>query len=92
MDALGAMFSSGLAAYLVYGLRLSSASKVGFSLNMAVAFSAMILWFVRFICHIHPTHAIYNFLSRMRRWVRVLNEFVRVSSWSYFLSLTLSCM
>jgi hypothetical protein len=53
IDAIGALFSSGLAAYLVYGTgvlhhhRPGSAAAIGFSLNMAVGFSSMILWWVR---------------------------------------------
>ncbi|KAH9912641.1 uncharacterized protein B0H18DRAFT_889646 [Fomitopsis serialis] len=46
IDALGALFSTGLAAYLVYGSTFN-ASNTGFSLNMAVGFSGMILWWVR---------------------------------------------
>ncbi|KAL0569651.1 hypothetical protein V5O48_012313 [Marasmius crinis-equi] len=45
-DELGGLFASGLAAYLVYG-RAQSASKTGFSLNMAVAFSINIFWWIR---------------------------------------------
>ncbi|KAI0941922.1 hypothetical protein AcV7_002478 [Taiwanofungus camphoratus] len=44
--ALGGMFAAGLAAYLLYG-RTSDASSVGFSLNMAVGFSALIIWWIR---------------------------------------------
>lgn len=68
MDILGALFSSGLAAYLIYGNRQERSSDTGFSLNMAgmnhstfhyqfplsnicipVAFSSMILWWVRIL-------------------------------------------
>lgn len=47
MDILGSLFTSALGAYLVYGSRPENASNIGFSLNMAVAFSSMILWWVR---------------------------------------------
>ena len=49
MDALGGVFAAGLAAWLVYGpgSDTAEASKTGFSLTMAVAFSGMILWWVR---------------------------------------------
>lgn len=51
IDAVGAIFSSGLAVYLVYGTGAinepGSAANVGFSLNMAVGFSSMIMWWVR---------------------------------------------
>jgi len=46
MDALGALFSSSLALYLVYGRQVGS-SNTGFSLNMAVQFSSSVLWTVR---------------------------------------------
>ena len=53
IDAIGALFSSGLAAYLVYGTgaihRPGYAASIGFSLNMAVGFSSMILWWVRIL-------------------------------------------
>ena len=53
IDAIGALFSSGLAAYLVYGTgaihRPGYAAAIGFSLNMAVGFSSMILWWVRIL-------------------------------------------
>ncbi|KAJ3819299.1 hypothetical protein F5880DRAFT_1595008 [Lentinula raphanica] len=46
VDALGALLSCVLAVYLVY-YRGQSASNTGFSLNMAVGFSSLILWWVR---------------------------------------------
>lgn len=50
-DAVRTIFSSALAIYLVYGTgtdhKNGSAANVGFSLNMAVGFSSMILWWVR---------------------------------------------
>ncbi|KAJ3985397.1 hypothetical protein F5890DRAFT_1510435 [Lentinula detonsa] len=46
VDVLGALLSCALAAYLVY-YRGQSASNTGFSLNMAVGFSSLILWWVR---------------------------------------------
>ncbi|KAI0918391.1 hypothetical protein AcV5_002391 [Taiwanofungus camphoratus] len=46
IDALGGMFATGLAAYLLYG-RTYDASIVGFSLNMAVGFSGLIIYWVR---------------------------------------------
>lgn len=48
IDALGSLFSASLAAYLVYG-QPQNASNVGFSLNMAIGFSGMILWWVRLL-------------------------------------------
>jgi hypothetical protein len=43
-DAIGSVFSSSVAAYLVYGNGVRTASDAGFSLTMAVAFSGLILW------------------------------------------------
>ncbi|OJA20726.1 hypothetical protein AZE42_08495 [Rhizopogon vesiculosus] len=49
IDLIGAAFSAGLAAYLVYGRGVQEASNIGFSLTMAVGFSSMILWWVRIL-------------------------------------------
>ena len=50
IDGLGALFTAGLAAYLVYGgSAMSEAHSTGFSLNMAIGFSSMILWWVRIL-------------------------------------------
>ncbi|KAF8758575.1 P-loop containing nucleoside triphosphate hydrolase protein [Rhizoctonia solani] len=49
MDVLGGLFSSGLAAYMVYHQASVDASDTGFSLSMAVAFSGGIIWWVRFL-------------------------------------------
>ena len=46
IDVVGAVFTAALATYLVYG-RPVGASNTGFSLNMAVEFCTMILWWVR---------------------------------------------
>ncbi|KAH7904637.1 hypothetical protein BJ138DRAFT_1130879 [Hygrophoropsis aurantiaca] len=47
LDVISALFTSSLAAYLVYGNSALNASDIGFSLNMAVASSALILLWVR---------------------------------------------
>ncbi|KAH7906177.1 ABC transporter type 1, transmembrane domain-containing protein, partial [Hygrophoropsis aurantiaca] len=47
LDMISAVFTSSLTAYLVYGNSALNASDIGFSLNMAVAFSALILYWVR---------------------------------------------
>ena len=51
VDAVGAIFSSALAVYLVYGTgaanKPGSAANVGFSLNMAIGFTRAIMWWVR---------------------------------------------
>ncbi|EMD36160.1 hypothetical protein CERSUDRAFT_115127 [Gelatoporia subvermispora B] len=46
LDVLGGIFASGLAAYLVY-VANPQASNIGFSLNMAVGFANLILYWVR---------------------------------------------
>ncbi|KAJ7354076.1 P-loop containing nucleoside triphosphate hydrolase protein [Mycena albidolilacea] len=46
VDSLGAMFSAGLATYLVY-IKHTSAGDSGFLLNMAITFTSMLLWAVR---------------------------------------------
>ncbi|KDR83054.1 hypothetical protein GALMADRAFT_238844 [Galerina marginata CBS 339.88] len=46
IDILGRLFTVALATYLVYGHSIG-ASNTGFSLNMAVDFCSMILWWVR---------------------------------------------
>ncbi|TFK76754.1 P-loop containing nucleoside triphosphate hydrolase protein [Pluteus cervinus] len=48
IDTLGSAFSAGLAAWLVYG-HTNTATNTGFSLNMAIAFSTQILWWIRFL-------------------------------------------
>lgn len=70
IDALGAAFSSGLAAYLVYGGRFN-ASNTGFSLNMAVAFSGMILWWVRVFNEFEVSG---NSLERIEQYVQIEQE------------------
>jgi hypothetical protein len=49
IDALSTLFTSGLAAYLIYGPSKVDPSNVGFSLNMAVGFSGLILIWVRIL-------------------------------------------
>ena len=46
IDVLGASFTAGLAAYLVYR-KAVSAANTGLSLNMAVSFCAYIFWLIR---------------------------------------------
>ncbi|KAJ7367289.1 hypothetical protein DFH08DRAFT_929873 [Mycena albidolilacea] len=46
VDSLGAIFSAGLATYLVY-IKHTSAGDSGFLLNMAITFTSMLLWAVR---------------------------------------------
>jgi hypothetical protein len=44
MDGIGAVFTSALAAYLIYGGQFYTPSSTGFALAMAVSFSDTILW------------------------------------------------
>ncbi|XP_006463829.1 hypothetical protein AGABI2DRAFT_187296 [Agaricus bisporus var. bisporus H97] len=44
-DAIGGLFAAGLGVYLVY-FQTQSTANIGFSLNMAVGFSATILWWI----------------------------------------------
>ncbi|KAH0838658.1 P-loop containing nucleoside triphosphate hydrolase protein [Lanmaoa asiatica] len=46
LEALGASFAASLAAYLMYGHHNINPSNVGFSLNIAVSFSAFILYWI----------------------------------------------
>ncbi|KAF8953252.1 multidrug resistance-associated ABC transporter [Flammula alnicola] len=46
IDAIGAIFTAGLATYLIYGPSVG-ASNTGFSLNMAVEFTGAVLFMVR---------------------------------------------
>ncbi|OCH87049.1 hypothetical protein OBBRIDRAFT_796585 [Obba rivulosa] len=48
LDTLGGIFATSLAVYLIYGTN-TPASSVGFSLNMAVSFAAMILVWIRIL-------------------------------------------
>ncbi|KAH7914592.1 hypothetical protein BJ138DRAFT_1143462 [Hygrophoropsis aurantiaca] len=71
IDAMGAMFSSGLAAYLVYGHSNAHASNIGFSLNMAVGFSSMILWWVRVLNEVEVNG---NSLERIDSYINIEQE------------------
>lgn len=44
IDVLGGIFAATLAAYLFYGREAPTASNTGFQLNLAVTFTAMLLW------------------------------------------------
>ncbi|KIJ48473.1 hypothetical protein M422DRAFT_247818 [Sphaerobolus stellatus SS14] len=47
VDALGNLFSSCIAAYIVYGSEKVSAANSGFELSLAVSFGSLVLWWVR---------------------------------------------
>ncbi|KAL5534538.1 hypothetical protein ACEPAG_1001 [Sanghuangporus baumii] len=71
IDTLGAVFAAGLAGYLVYGHQMGSASNTGFSLNMAVAFSSMILWWVRILNQFEVSG---NSLERIQGYIDIEQE------------------
>ncbi|KZT06271.1 P-loop containing nucleoside triphosphate hydrolase protein [Laetiporus sulphureus 93-53] len=70
IDTLGALFSAGLATYLVYG-GIFTASNTGFSLNMAVGFSGMILWWVRVLNEFEVSG---NSLERIEQYASIEQE------------------
>ncbi|KAI3622081.1 atp-binding cassette transporter [Moniliophthora roreri] len=69
-DLLGALFASSLAAYLVY-FHGQTASNTGFSLNMAVGFSAHILWWIRFLNEFEVQG---NSLERIQGYLNIEQE------------------
>jgi hypothetical protein len=69
IDLVGAAFSAGLAAYLVYGGGIREASNIGFSLNMA---GKSYLHHASWVCR-SLTSAV-GFSSMILIWVRILNE------------------
>ncbi|KII86961.1 hypothetical protein PLICRDRAFT_275537 [Plicaturopsis crispa FD-325 SS-3] len=71
VDALGALFAASLAAYLVYGSNVISASDTGFSLTMAIGFSSMILWWVRVLNDFEVQG---NSLERIQGYVSIEQE------------------
>ncbi|KDQ56810.1 hypothetical protein JAAARDRAFT_131890 [Jaapia argillacea MUCL 33604] len=70
IDALGGIFAAALAAYLVYGRQLSSASDTGFSLTMAVGFSSLILAWVR----IFNSFEVESNLERLQQYISIEQE------------------
>ncbi|KZO92652.1 hypothetical protein CALVIDRAFT_601298 [Calocera viscosa TUFC12733] len=76
-DLLRAVFSSGLAAYLVYVRRNVGASATGFSLAMAMEFSYSILTWVRFA---NMVELAANSLERMRDYMIIDHEPVSIES------------
>ncbi|KAJ7119364.1 hypothetical protein C8R43DRAFT_1112474 [Mycena crocata] len=70
IDALGVLFAAALAYYLIY-FQKSSSSNTGFSLNMAIGFAGMILWWVR---EINDFEIEGNSLERIRGYVSIEQE------------------
>ncbi|QRW00087.1 ABC transporter transmembrane region [Ceratobasidium sp. AG-Ba] len=72
MDMLGALFAGCLAAYLVYGgSSTTDASDTGFSLNMAIALSGGILWWVR---NLNEFEVQANSLERIQDYLTIDQE------------------
>ncbi|KAG9114446.1 hypothetical protein FRC07_007648, partial [Ceratobasidium sp. 392] len=72
MDTLGAIFSGSLAAYLLYRqTSVQDASNTGFSLNMAIAFSGGILWWVR---NLNNFEVQGNSLERIQAYIQIKQE------------------
>ncbi|KAJ7069538.1 hypothetical protein C8F01DRAFT_1113104 [Mycena amicta] len=70
VDILGGMFSSGLAAYLVY-ISPTSAGDTGFLINMAVTFTQMLLWAVRILNEFEVQG---NSLERIQGYINIDHE------------------
>ncbi|TFK70801.1 hypothetical protein BDN72DRAFT_887852 [Pluteus cervinus] len=70
IDVIGSLFSSTLAVYLVY-FQNQNASNTGFTLNMAVGFSGMILWWVR---NFNSFEVQGNSLERIQGYISIEQE------------------
>ncbi|KAG6837885.1 hypothetical protein H0H93_013038 [Arthromyces matolae] len=70
VDAIGGLFAASLATYLVY-FQDQKASNTGFSLNMAVGFSGMILWWVRVLNDFEVQG---NSLERIQGYIQIEQE------------------
>ncbi|KAF8213507.1 P-loop containing nucleoside triphosphate hydrolase protein [Mycena galopus ATCC 62051] len=70
IDVLGGLFAASLAYYLVY-VQTYNPSNVGFSLNMAIGFSGMILWWVRVLNDFEIEG---NSLERIRGYIDIEQE------------------
>ncbi|KAH7918845.1 hypothetical protein BV22DRAFT_1100101 [Leucogyrophana mollusca] len=71
LDVISALFTACLAAYLIYGSSIPKASNIGFSLNMAVGFSSMILIWVRFMNDVEVSG---EFLERVDSYIKIEQE------------------
>ncbi|KAH7905266.1 P-loop containing nucleoside triphosphate hydrolase protein [Hygrophoropsis aurantiaca] len=71
LDVISALFTSSLAAYLVYGNSTLTASDIGFSLSMAVIFSSLILWWVRVLNDLEVSG---NSLERIDEYINIEQE------------------
>ncbi|VDC01967.1 unnamed protein product [Peniophora sp. CBMAI 1063] len=73
IDGLAGLFTAVLAAYMVYGPGHEKflPSDIGFSLNMAVGFSGLIIWLVRFVNAFEVSG---NSLERIRAFTVIEQE------------------
>ncbi|KAI0291829.1 hypothetical protein BC826DRAFT_1105763 [Russula brevipes] len=72
IDFLGGLFAASLAAYLIYmPNKHALPSDTGFSLTMAIGFSAMILWWVRIFNDFEVNS---NSLERMHSYINIEQE------------------
>ncbi|KAF9475019.1 multidrug resistance-associated ABC transporter [Pholiota conissans] len=71
IDLLGALFTISLASYLVYGGRPLGAANTGFTLNMCLDFTAMILWWVRILNDLEVQA---NSLERIQHYIDIEHE------------------
>ncbi|KAJ3564973.1 hypothetical protein NP233_g7938 [Leucocoprinus birnbaumii] len=70
IDAVSGLFSAALGSYLVF-YKSSSPSNVGFSLNMAVTFSGLILYWIR---HFNDFEVQGNSLERIQGYIDIEQE------------------
>ncbi|KAF7322651.1 ATP-binding cassette transporter [Mycena chlorophos] len=70
IDALSGLFAASLAYYLVY-YRSFNPSNVGFTLNMAIGFSGMVLWWIRVLNDFEIQG---NSLERIRGYIEIEQE------------------
>ncbi|TCD69030.1 hypothetical protein EIP91_009093 [Steccherinum ochraceum] len=70
VEAIGALFAAGIAAYLVYGAEVS-ASNTGFALNMTVGFCELIRMFIFTANRIEVTA---NSLERIQQYLDIDHE------------------
>ncbi|KAJ6544500.1 P-loop containing nucleoside triphosphate hydrolase protein [Mycena capillaripes] len=73
VDILGAIFSAGLAAYLVY-IKHSSAGDSGFLISMAVTFTEMLLWVVKLGASRDRTTLKFSSLERIQGYIYIEHE------------------
>ncbi|KAJ6462020.1 hypothetical protein C8R47DRAFT_1225647 [Mycena vitilis] len=70
IDVLGGLFAASLAYYLIY-FQSHTPANIGFSLNMAIGFSGMILWWVRVLNDFEIQG---NSLERIRGYLDIEQE------------------